>query len=173
MLFNYLECEEDCGYNNSKLLINYSLRFSHPNSISVKFLCATTILQNKHPFVFHIFLLIYCLLSIYFFLLCQYILSKDAWSSKDGREIIIDHQQDCISIARTSKDEIAFRRKFDTCDEDDFPFHEGTMYIYWMRGEELLELDDDRFPTPDLPESDFGMSHLQLLRADSISIPEK
>jgi len=47
------------------------------------------------------------------------------------------------------------------------------MYIYWMRGEELLELDGDRFPTPDLPESDFGMVHVQLLRADSISIPEK
>lgn len=47
------------------------------------------------------------------------------------------------------------------------------MFIYWMRGEEPLELDDDRFATPDLPESDMGMSHLQLLRADSISIPEK
>jgi hypothetical protein len=99
-------------------------------------------------------------------------LFKDAWSSKDGREIIIDHQQDCISIARTSRDEIAFRRKFDTCDEKDFPFHEGTMFIYWMRGEELLDFDDS-FPTPDLDESNFGMSHLQLLRADSINIPEK
>lgn len=97
---------------------------------------------------------------------------KDARSSDDGREIIIDRQQDCISISRSNKDEIAFRRKFDTCDDNDFPFHEGTMFIYWMRGEEPLEFDHT-FPTPDLPESDYGMAHLQLLRADSLSIPEK
>lgn len=46
------------------------------------------------------------------------------------------------------------------------------MFIYWMRGEEPLELDDS-FPLPDIPESDFGMTHMQLLRADSINIPEK
>lgn len=97
---------------------------------------------------------------------------KDARSSDDGHEIIIDRKQDCITIARTNKDEIAFRRKFDTCDEDDFPFHEGTMFIYWMRGETPLEFDDI-FPTPDIAESDSGMTHLQLLRADAISIPEK
>lgn len=100
------------------------------------------------------------------------VLFKDVRSSADGRELIIDRQQDCISIARSSKDEIAFRRQFDTCDEEDFPFHEGTMYIYWMRGEELLEFDDS-FPTPDMEESDYGMTPLQLLRADSIKIPEK
>lgn len=97
---------------------------------------------------------------------------KDARSSDDGQEIIIDRQQDCISIARTDKDEIAFRRKFDTCDENDFPFHEGTMFVYWMRGEEPLAFDDT-FPTPDLDESNFGMAHLQLLRADAIKLPEK
>lgn len=97
---------------------------------------------------------------------------KDARSSDDGREIIIDLQQDCINIARNGKDEIAFRRKFDTCDENDFPFHEGTMFIYWMRGVEPLEFDD-KFAAPDVPESDCGMTHLQLLRADSIRIPEK
>jgi hypothetical protein len=102
----------------------------------------------------------------------SFLLFKDARSSDDGREIIIDRQQDCITIARTNKDEIAFRRKFDTCDENDFPFHEGTMFVYWMRGEEPLEFDDS-FPVPDLPESDSGMTHLQLLRADSIMIPEK
>lgn len=98
---------------------------------------------------------------------------KDAHSSDDGREMIIDQQQDCISIARTNKDEIAFRRKFDTCDEEDFPFHEGTMFIYWMRGEEPLEFDDERFEVPDVPDSDCGMSNLQLLRADSLKVPEK
>jgi dopamine beta-monooxygenase len=97
---------------------------------------------------------------------------KDARSSDDGREIIIDRQQDCITIARSNKDEIAFRRKFDTCDENDFPFHEGTMFVYWMRGEDPLDFDD-AFPTPDIPDSDSGMTHLQLLRADSINIPEK
>lgn len=105
------------------------------------------------------------------FMKCS-VLLKDVRSSADGRELIIDRQQDCISIARSNKDEIAFRRQFDTCDEDDFPFHEGTMFIYWMRGEEPLEFDDN-FPTPDMEESDFGMTPLQLLRADSIKIPEK
>jgi hypothetical protein len=55
----------------------------------------------------------------------------------------------------------------------DFNFHEGTMFIYWMRGEEPLDFSDERIPTPDLPESNFGMSHVQLLRADSLNIPEK
>lgn len=107
--------------------------------------------------------------EFHFIALCSF---KDARSSDDGREIIIDRKQDCITIARTNKDEIAFRRKFDTCDEDDFPFHEGTMFIHWMRGEEPLDFDES-FQTPDVPESDMGMAHLQLLRADSISIPEK
>lgn len=46
------------------------------------------------------------------------------------------------------------------------------MFIYWMRGEEPLEFDE-KFPMPDLPDSDFGMSNLQLLRADTLNIPEK
>lgn len=40
-----------------------------------------------------------------------------------------------------------------------------------MRGAEQLELDDGLL-TPDLPEHDYGMTHVQILRADSISIPE-
>jgi hypothetical protein len=97
---------------------------------------------------------------------------KDTRSSDDGQDILIDRQQDCIFISHSSKDEIAFRRNFDTCDEDDFPFHEGTMFIYWMRGEDELNFDDD-FEVPDIPDSDSGMTHLQLLRADVITIPEK
>jgi hypothetical protein len=46
------------------------------------------------------------------------------------------------------------------------------MFIYWMRGEDPLSFDDV-FPTPEVAESDRGMTHLQLLRADSIKIPEK
>lgn len=46
------------------------------------------------------------------------------------------------------------------------------MFIYWLRGVEPLEYDD-KFEAPDVPESDCGMTHLQLLRADSIRIPEK
>jgi len=74
-------------------------------------------------------------------------------------------------ISRSSKDEIAFRRKFDSCDENDFPFHEGTSYVYWMRGMEPLDFSDD-FAVPDIPDSDSGMTHLQLLRADAINVPE-
>jgi hypothetical protein len=85
---------------------------------------------------------------------------------------LIDRQQDCIFISHTAKDEIAFRRNFDTCDGNDFPFHEGTMFIYWMRGEEELDFDGD-FEVPDIPDSDSGMTHLQLLRSDVITVPEK
>ncbi|CAO1392504.1 unnamed protein product [Diamesa serratosioi] len=101
------------------------------------------------------------------------IINVDAWSSEDGKEIIIDHQQDCVNIARSKEDGIAFRRKFDTCDTEDFPFHEGTMFIYWMRGIELLDLDSSGFEVPDVAEIDMGMTHVQILRADSLQIPEK
>lgn len=47
------------------------------------------------------------------------------------------------------------------------------MYIYWMRGKEPLNLEDRAFFKPDVDENDMGMSFVQILRADSISIPEK
>ncbi len=97
----------------------------------------------------------------------------DAYSSDDGKRIVIDRQQDCTNIAKSSKDGFAFRRKFDTCDENDFPFHEGTMYIYWMRGKEPLNLENRSLMKPEVPEKDTGMSMVQILRADSISIKEK
>lgn len=103
----------------------------------------------------------------------KFFVFKDAWSSDDGKEIIIDHQQDCVNIARSKEDGIAFRRKFDTCDMEDFPFHEGTMFIYWMRGVEMLDLDSFGFEAPDVPEIDTGMIPVQILRADSLQIPEK
>lgn len=45
------------------------------------------------------------------------------------------------------------------------------MFVYWMRGEEPLDFDDD-FALPDIPDVDSGMTHLQLLRADVINVPE-
>lgn len=103
-----------------------------------------------------------------FFLYIHHTTEKDTRSSDDGHDILIDQQQDCISI---SKDEIAFRRSFDTCDVSDFPFHEGTMYIYWIRGEDELDFSGD-FALPDIPDANSGMTHLQLLRADVINVPE-
>jgi len=90
-----------------------------------------------------------------------------------GTKIQLDKQQDCISIARSKRDGIAFRRKFDTCDEEDFMMHEGTMFLYWMRGTDLLDIQEHSLPMPDLKEGDYGMTHLQLLRSDKVKIPEK
>ena len=78
-----------------------------------------------------------------------------------------------INIARTKDDEIAFRRKFDTCDSEDFPIHEGTMYVFWMRGKEPLDLSTTVFKKPEVNSSDTGTSFVQLLRADALTIPEK
>lgn len=112
---------------------------------------------------------------VYVYLLTfRYSSYQDARSSDDGKEIIIDQQQDCIiqTTAAISKAEISFKRKFDTCDENDFPFHDGTMYIFWMRGREPLPLHLN-FKKPKLLKSDHGVSSLQLLHDDSYSIPEK
>lgn len=46
------------------------------------------------------------------------------------------------------------------------------MFLYWMRGEGLLEFNDD-FAMPDIPDADTGMTHLQLLRTDAINVPER
>ena len=47
------------------------------------------------------------------------------------------------------------------------------MFIYWMRGVEMLDLDSFGFEVPDVPEIDTGMIPVQILRADSLQIPEK
>lgn len=92
--------------------------------------------------------------------------------SDDGRDILIDEQNDCILKAQKTDDVLEFERKFDTCDEDDFPLHEGTIYLKWMRGSETLNLRES-FPVPTLEIANEGLVYVQLLRADKITIPEK
>lgn len=98
-------------------------------------------------------------------------LMTDARSSDDGRSILVDKQQDCIA-SKNDREGFSFTRKFDTCDENDFQFHEGTMYIYWMRGRESLD-PGEKFPAPSVGNSSSGVVLLQLLRADAIRMPEK
>lgn len=99
-------------------------------------------------------------------------------------QIYKDHQQDCV-VLRMDDHSVAFKRKFDTCDPQDFSMHEGTMYLLWSRGDEMLE-----FPMPYARDNgterrkrqvhghfysseNEGIVMAQLLRADKLDIPEK
>lgn len=68
---------------------------------------------------------------------------------------------------------IAFKKKFDTCDPQDLIMHEGTMYILWSRGIEELNLDGSYIATPNTTAKDGGMQMVQILRADTLDVPEK
>lgn len=96
---------------------------------------------------------------------------KDAYTSEDGETIYFDKQQDCI-LLRMDDNSIAFKRKFDTCDPDDLPMHEGTMYVMWARGMEELDLEGTNIATPNTTD-DEGINVIQLLRADILDVPEK
>ncbi|XP_055389701.1 tyramine beta-hydroxylase [Condylostylus longicornis] len=96
----------------------------------------------------------------------------DAYTSKDGKFVHKDYQQDC-ELFKMDDNSLAFKKKFDTCDPLDLRMHEGTMYILWGRGKTQLELQDNKFQFPKASTKDSGMHMLQLLRADKIIIPEK
>lgn len=95
----------------------------------------------------------------------------DAYTSEDGSIIYFDEQQDCI-LLRMDDNSIAFKRKFDTCDPRDLAMHEGTMYVTWSRGMETLNLEGTFIMAPNTT-YDEGVSTVQLLRADSLDVPEK
>lgn len=95
----------------------------------------------------------------------------DAYTSEDGSVIYFDEQQDC-TLLRLDDNSIAFKRKFDTCDPRDLAMHEGTMYVTWARGMETLNLDGAFIAAPNAT-YDEGISTVQLLRADSLNVPEK
>lgn len=96
----------------------------------------------------------------------------DAYTSDDGQTIFFDEQQDC-KLMRMDDNSIAFKRKFDTCDPRDLVMHEGTMYLLWARGQNKLLLDGSHIPKPNVTHGDEGMQMVQVLRADSIDVPEK
>lgn len=108
----------------------------------------------------------------------------DAYIGRDQR-IYRDHQQNW-ELLRMDERSVAFKRKFDTCDAQDFPMHEGTMYLLWSRGIEQLEFPmsynrNNETATRDKREvhkhshdaSNDGVVMAQLLRADKLEIPER
>uniref|UniRef100_A0AAG5DPF1 DOMON domain-containing protein n=1 Tax=Anopheles atroparvus TaxID=41427 RepID=A0AAG5DPF1_ANOAO len=95
----------------------------------------------------------------------------DSYTSRDFGRLFVDTLQNC-DVMRMNENSIAFRRKFDTCDPQDVPFHAGTMYVVWWRSTELLDLSHNWTELPIVSEQNYGVIPVQLLRADSIGIPE-
>lgn len=95
----------------------------------------------------------------------------DGHVSDDGQTISFEEQQDC-HLLRMDDNSIAFKRKFDTCDPYDMQMHEGTMYVTWARGTEELDLENGEINSPNTTQ-DGGMHMIQLLKADSLDVPEK
>lgn len=82
---------------------------------------------------------------------------------------------------------MAFKRKFDTCDPQDFHMHEGTMYLLWSRGTQELTFPMDYETNGTHARRKRESAHhgihgggvndgtvmAQLLRADKLVVPEK
>lgn len=110
---------------------------------------------------------------------------QDTYIGRDGK-IYKDHQQDC-ELLRIDDESIAFKRKFDTCDPQDFHMHEGTMYLLWSRGSQELTFPMEYERNDTIGRRKREISHhgihgvgandgtimAQLLRADKLAVPEK
>ncbi|XP_052870102.1 tyramine beta-hydroxylase [Anopheles cruzii] len=96
----------------------------------------------------------------------------DGYTSRDFGRLYVDTLQHC-EVMRVDESSVAFRRKFDTCDPQDVPFHGGTMYVVWLRTPELLDLSANWTRLPNVSRADWGSLPVQLLRADQIRVPEK
>ncbi|KAJ6638977.1 Tyramine beta-hydroxylase [Pseudolycoriella hygida] len=109
----------------------------------------------------------------------------DTYIGYDGN-VYKDVQQDC-QILRMDDKSVAFKRKFSTCDPQDFDFHEGTMYVLWSQTNETVDIAQNSEIAPkSIMRENFsshhanmssanngGMVMVQLLRADKLEIPEK
>ncbi|XP_035789242.1 tyramine beta-hydroxylase-like [Anopheles albimanus] len=96
----------------------------------------------------------------------------DTYTSRDFGRLYVDTLQHC-EVMRIDDSSVAFRRKFDTCDPQDVPFHGGTMYAVWLRSHELLDLATNWTLMPNVSQHDGGSLPVQLLRADQIRVPEQ
>lgn len=111
---------------------------------------------------------------------------QDTYIGRNGK-IYRDHQQDC-ELLRIDDESIAFKRKFDTCDAQDFHMHEGTMYLLWSRGSQDLTFPMDYETNATIVRrekresshhriygvgANDGTVMVQLLRADKLVVPEK
>ena len=72
-----------------------------------------------------------------------------------------------------NQNKVRFNRVFDTCDEKDFPFHEGTINLHFVQGKKFIDAASG-FPL-DLADSDVILrtNRLQLLKANEPRIPEE
>lgn len=111
--------------------------------------------------------------------------SQDTYIGNDGK-IYKDYQQDC-ELLRIDDQSVAFKRKFDTCDPQDFHMHEGTMYLMWSRGSQelIFPMEYETNATVGRHKRDTmqhsiqsagandGMVMAQILRADKLVVPER
>uniref|UniRef100_A0A8D8CEN9 Tyramine beta-hydroxylase n=2 Tax=Culex pipiens TaxID=7175 RepID=A0A8D8CEN9_CULPI len=95
----------------------------------------------------------------------------DAYTSRDFNRMYVDSEQNC-DVMRIDESSVAFRRKFDTCDPQDVAIHGGTMYVVWMRGKKELDFGRNWTVMPEIRKGDRGVLQAQILRADTITIPE-
>ncbi|KFB41858.1 AGAP010485-PA-like protein [Anopheles sinensis] len=95
----------------------------------------------------------------------------DSYTSRNFSRLFVDTLQHC-EVMRVDENSVAFRRKFDTCDPQDIPFHAGTMYVVWWRSAEVLDLSRNWTVLPNVDERNHGVHPVQLLRADTIRVPE-
>ncbi|XP_055585811.1 tyramine beta-hydroxylase [Uranotaenia lowii] len=96
----------------------------------------------------------------------------DTYTSRDFNRIYLDTTQNC-DVMRIDETSVAFRRKFDTCDPQDVEIHGGTMYAVWMRGKHELDMSQNWTVMPKIEKHDQGVLPVQILRADTIEVPEK
>lgn len=65
---------------------------------------------------------------------------QDVWTCKKGI-VYVDKQQDCYKFRIKSLKNVikfTFKRKFDTCDYEDYVIEDGTTHIVWAKGDNAL-----------------------------------
>nr|CAH7713215.1 unnamed protein product [Callosobruchus chinensis] len=98
----------------------------------------------------------------------------DAYADKRG-VIHLDRQQDCRKFKIKSSRNIVkftYRRKFDTCDDNDYVIEDGTTHIVWSRGKhKLYQLKGLNISSSS---HDKGMVRVQLLKNTQVeaSLPK-
>ncbi|XP_076454775.1 dopamine beta-hydroxylase-like [Babylonia areolata] len=97
---------------------------------------------------------------------------QDGWTDKDGY-LYIDTQQDYYLMESTITDDVttlAFSRKFDTCDDEDYVFDNGTTHIVYftVRGR------PGGVTATCLSREPHGLTRVQLLKPDlpDVTLPD-
>ncbi|KAL3283755.1 hypothetical protein HHI36_017925 [Cryptolaemus montrouzieri] len=103
----------------------------------------------------------YCLLSAGW----NHVDFVDSWASDEGI-LHLDEKQNCEGFLIKNVNEFTkftFRRKFDTCDENDYIIEEGTTHIVWLKGEGPMT-NIEGFNISNIRRENKGMIRVSLLK---------